>query len=155
MASNNPYQSPASRSSGVGPSTPGFKTMLFSTQGRIPRSTFWTWTLVIMAAFAVLVAIIMVPLLMIEKSAEAKATKEAAESVKSAQLIALAIFIIGYIPLFWASAVIQVKRWHDRGKSGAWFFINFIPYIGALWALIECGFLRGTDGPNQYGSDPT
>ncbi len=22
------------------------------------------------------------------------------------------------------------------------------------WVLIECGFLAGTDGPNQYGPDP-
>jgi uncharacterized membrane protein YhaH (DUF805 family) len=23
-----------------------------------------------------------------------------------------------------------------------------------LWYLIECGFLRGTPGPNSYGPDP-
>ena len=26
--------------------------------------------------------------------------------------------------------------------------------IGGLWYLIECGFLRGTPGPNTYGPDP-
>jgi len=29
-----------------------------------------------------------------------------------------------------------------------------LPVIGALWYLIECGFLRGTDGNNAYGPDP-
>jgi uncharacterized membrane protein YhaH (DUF805 family) len=26
--------------------------------------------------------------------------------------------------------------------------------IGWLWALVDNGFLRGTDGPNRYGDDP-
>lgn len=125
--------------------------MLFSTRGRIARSTFWTWTLVIMAAFAVLVAMILVPLLMFEDAAEARGERE---SIRGAQMIALVVFFIGYIPLFWASVALQVKRWHDRGKQGAWFFINFIPYLGGLWALIECGFLRGNPHGNEYGPDP-
>jgi uncharacterized membrane protein YhaH (DUF805 family) len=30
----------------------------------------------------------------------------------------------------------------------------FVPIIGAIWLLVECGFLRGTEGPNNYGPDP-
>ena len=26
--------------------------------------------------------------------------------------------------------------------------------IGGLWYLIECGFLKGTTGPNRFGADP-
>lgn len=44
-----------------------------------------------------------------------------------------------------------VKRWHDRGKSGRWFFILFIPIIGIVWSLIELGFLPETDWHNEYG----
>jgi uncharacterized membrane protein YhaH (DUF805 family) len=125
--------------------------MLFSTRGRISRSTFWTWTLVLTAAFAVLMAVLLVPILMMESAAEARGEKLI---VGTPHIIAFAVFFIGYIPLFWASVAIQVKRWHDRGKGGAWFFINFIPYIGGLWALIECGFLRGNPHGNEYGPDP-
>ena len=32
--------------------------------------------------------------------------------------------------------------------------IALIPWIGVLWVLVECGFLEGTNGPNQYGGDP-
>jgi uncharacterized membrane protein YhaH (DUF805 family) len=151
MASHNPYQAPSHRSAPPGLASPGIKAMLFSTRGRISRSAFWTWTLVLMAALAVLIAAIMVPLLMFESSAEAKGDKE---SIRSAQMIAMAVFGIGYIPLFWANAVVQVKRWHDRGKPGAWFFISFIPYLGGLWVLIECGCLRGNPHGNEYGPDP-
>lgn len=56
-------------------------------------------------------------------------------------------------PLVWISIAAQVKRWHDRDKSGWWFLINFVPVIGWLWVLIECGFLKGTEGPNRFGDD--
>lgn len=56
--------------------------------------------------------------------------------------------------LVWPALAISVKRWHDRGKSGWWVLLNLVPVVGWLWALIENGFLRGTDGPNRYGPDP-
>lgn len=46
-----------------------------------------------------------------------------------------------------------VRRMHDVGKSGWWFFIGLIPIIGAIWLLI----LVCTDsekGENQYGKNP-
>ncbi len=50
--------------------------------------------------------------------------------------------------------MLYAKRWHDRGKSGWWTLIGLVPLIGAIWLLVELGFLRGTEGPNQYGNDP-
>jgi uncharacterized membrane protein YhaH (DUF805 family) len=29
-----------------------------------------------------------------------------------------------------------------------------LTYIAGIWALIELGFMRGTDGPNRFGADP-
>lgn len=34
-----------------------------------------------------------------------------------------------------------------------WIILAITMIIG-IWALIELGFLRGTDGPNDYGPDP-
>ena len=56
-------------------------------------------------------------------------------------------------PLIWISIAVQVKRWHDRNKSAWWLLINFVPIIGWLWVLIECGFFRGTEGPNRFGDE--
>jgi uncharacterized membrane protein YhaH (DUF805 family) len=56
--------------------------------------------------------------------------------------------------LIWPALALQVKRWHDRDKSGWWVLIAFIPIIGAFWVLIECGFLDGTPGPNRFGPSP-
>ena len=47
-----------------------------------------------------------------------------------------------------------VKRYHDRGKSGWWYLIQFIPIIGPIWAFVELGFCSGDDGDNDYGDGP-
>jgi uncharacterized membrane protein YhaH (DUF805 family) len=54
----------------------------------------------------------------------------------------------------WAAVAIHVKRLHDRDKSGWWFLLAFVPFVGQLWLLVEMGFLRGTAGSNRYGDDP-
>lgn len=71
--------------------------------------------------------------------------------------ILLTVFApLGIISLIfmYPTYAIYTKRWHDRGKSGWWSLILFIPIIGALWMFIECGFLAGTEGSNTYGPDP-
>lgn len=51
------------------------------------------------------------------------------------------------------SIAVRVRRLHDQGKSGAWYFIGWIPLIGGIWMLIlMC--TEGAYGPNQYGDDP-
>ena len=65
----------------------------------------------------------------------------------------LALFVFG-VAAFWISLAIAIKRFHDRDKVGWWVLITLVPVIGPIWYLIECGFLRGTTGPNKYGSDP-
>jgi uncharacterized membrane protein YhaH (DUF805 family) len=51
------------------------------------------------------------------------------------------------------SLAVMIRRLHDIGKSGWWFFISFIPLIGSIWLLV----LLVTDsqpGENQYGPNP-
>lgn len=52
--------------------------------------------------------------------------------------------------LLWPGIAIQIKRWHDRNKSGYWILINLIPVVGPIWATIELGFLPGTKGKNRF-----
>ncbi len=68
--------------------------------------------------------------------------------------------IIGWIvelALLWPSLANSVKRCHDRNKSGWWliaYYLACFTIIGALWPLIELGFLDGTPGPNRFGPSP-
>jgi len=52
-----------------------------------------------------------------------------------------------------AGLAVAVRRLHDVGKSGWFFFIKLIPIIGAIWFLV----LMLTDskaGENEYGENP-
>jgi len=64
------------------------------------------------------------------------------------------IFFLLSLVAVWPGLVLNVKRFHDRDKSGWWLLLLLIPIIGALWVFFELGFLRGTAGFNQYGDDP-
>ena len=48
---------------------------------------------------------------------------------------------------------VGVRRIHDVGKSGWFYFIALIPLIGAIWLLVLF-FTEGNQGENQYGPDP-
>ncbi|MEI6557684.1 MAG: DUF805 domain-containing protein [Rhodospirillaceae bacterium] len=105
--------------------------LLFSFEGRIRRSDFWLrWTLpvtVVFIGFAALVAVM-----------EADA----------------AIATVFYLVALYPGLAVNVKRCHDRGRSGWFFLINFIPLIGGIWYFIDVGCLRGTVGDNRFGPDP-
>jgi uncharacterized membrane protein YhaH (DUF805 family) len=106
---------------------------LFTSNGRIPRSKFWA-VIGCFYGLCVLIALIDKHVPMPE--------------------FAKAIFGLLIFPVVIVAIIAQVKRWHDRDKSGWWVFINLVPVIGGLWCLIECGCLRGTEGPNRFGNDP-
>ncbi len=48
---------------------------------------------------------------------------------------------------------ITVRRLHDIGKSGWWYFIGFIPLIGWL-VMIYFLVQKSQPGDNQYGPHP-
>lgn len=90
-------------------------------------------------------------------------------------IVALALMLF-LIPILWASLAIGAKRLHDRDMSAWWLLVFYVLpgvlqglaehyaayWLGltvtwvviAVWCTVELGFLRGTAGSNQYGSDP-
>jgi uncharacterized membrane protein YhaH (DUF805 family) len=62
--------------------------------------------------------------------------------------------ILCYALFVWSNLATNVKRFHDRDKTGWWVMIALIPLIGPIWLLVECGFLDGTQGPNDHGPSP-
>ncbi len=108
-----------------------FGQLFFSVQGRISRKTYWLCLLPVFVAYII-----------------ASVMSEAGDDA------IVGIGVIAQFALIWPSVAIAAKRWHDRDKSGWWYLISFIPFIGPLWAIIELGFLSGTYGPNRFGHDP-
>lgn len=48
---------------------------------------------------------------------------------------------------------VVVRRLHDTGRSGWWYFLAVIPYVGLIALLIFLA-LDGQPGDNQYGPNP-
>ena len=68
-----------------------------------------------------------------------------------------AIQIVGTIAglaLFLPSLCVLVRRLHDLGKSGWWFLIALIPFLGIIVLLVFM-VTEGEQLPNQYGEVPT
>jgi uncharacterized membrane protein YhaH (DUF805 family) len=105
------------------------KEILFSFKGRIPRKTYWLTTLAMMAVFFVIMLLI---------------------SGLSETMVGIVVVVL-YIPLIWISLALQVKRWHDRDKSGWWVLIGLVPIVGGIWVFVENGCLAGTTGVNRFG----
>jgi uncharacterized membrane protein YhaH (DUF805 family) len=113
--------------------------ILFSFKGRIPRRTYWAWTIASTAAF-------LLPLVALAGLLDSEGT---------AQVIGFILLVPIIILFAWTSLAIKVKRWHDHDKSWVWLLIGLIPYAGGIISLIFLGCLRGTLGHNRYGDDPT
>jgi uncharacterized membrane protein YhaH (DUF805 family) len=64
------------------------------------------------------------------------------------------IWLIITLPLLWIGLATAAKRLHDRDKSFWWCLVGIIPVLGGIWVFIQLYCLRGTDGPNRFGSDP-
>ncbi|MEM9330142.1 MAG: DUF805 domain-containing protein [Pseudomonadota bacterium] len=121
--------------------------LLFGFQGRIGRLQWWlgqlALTIWLVVSFLVLVAVTGFSV------GDFESLTDNQKAGVGASLLLFAIAAL--IPSIWINAATTVKRFHDRNKSGFWFFIIFVPYIGGLWQIVECGFLAGTPGGNDYG----
>jgi uncharacterized membrane protein YhaH (DUF805 family) len=137
----NPYQAPSAFD--VAPPREGtdWKWLMFSFEGRIPRSKYWLGTTVLMG---VLVSVGLFTGFFAGVTSEMGAPDDPSPLV----YVPFGILVLFAI---WASLALSVKRWHDRGKSGFWVLINLIPYIGGMWAFIENGCLAGDATGNSYG----
>ncbi len=109
---------------------------LFSFQGRVSRSNFWAVTIGQVICFAVWGGVLSAT------EVEGKSPYEI-------------IFSLIYLPIaFWIGLAVQIKRWHDRDRTGWMFLFNAVPFVGWLYCLIVLAFLKGTPGANRYGPDP-
>ena len=64
------------------------------------------------------------------------------------------LFLLFVLFSLWPGSALLVKRWHDRNRSGWFYFVLLIPVVGLVWTLVEAGCLRGTIGDNRFGPDP-
>lgn len=116
-----------------------WKYLLTSFDGRINRAKFW-------AAIGIFIALAIIGMI-IDSILGSRI-----DMGNGAQLGIVGL-IISIASIYFALAV-YAKRWHDRNKSGWWTLIALVPFIGAIWLIVELGILEGTRGANQYRPDP-
>ena len=107
--------------------------------GRSRRKEYWMFTLLLVIVYIVLA--------LVAGGAGAFTDPEAGFGIGG--MLMAAFFLASFIP----ALAVQVRRFHDQGRSGWFVLLNFIPYIGSL-AILVFMCLDGTRGPNEYGEDP-
>jgi uncharacterized membrane protein YhaH (DUF805 family) len=121
---------------------------LFGFKGRIGRGMWWLAQLVGIPIVYLVGVSLLVGLV---AASPGETAQDLDPAWGGAMILALlAAFVIGV----WINFSSTIQRYHDRGKSGFWSLMLFVPFIGAIWVFIECGFCSGEDGYNQWGPPP-
>lgn len=111
-----------------------FQQILFSTQGRVPRSVYWIYHLSYLGIY--IISIVLDSLF------------EPYNSSQSLGCFGFITLIFGVI----TNLAILIKRCHDRNRSGWFLLLSIIPFFN-IWVWVELAFLGGTQGPNDYGPE--
>ena len=64
--------------------------------------------------------------------------------------VPIVLYVLGTLV---PTLAVNVRRLHDIDKSGWYFLMSFIPYVGSIIMLVY-NVKEGTRGTNQYGVDP-
>ena len=115
-----------------------FQQFYLTAQGRVNRKQFWLWLILPIFGISLILSGI--------DAAIGTGSPESGGGLLSG--------IWGLITLI-PAILVDIKRWHDRDKSGWWMLIVLVPIIGWIWFIIELGFLKGTPGPNRFGPPVT
>lgn len=117
----------------------------FNFKGRSRRAEYW-WPTVINAIIGVVLYFLLIGQLM---AAYVSGVEVMGSFGQILTIIGLLFGLANIVP----GLAVTVRRIHDTGRSGWWWFISCIPVIGSFILLV---FLvqPGTQGENQYGADP-
>ncbi len=103
----------------------------FSFNGRINRKTWWIFYCLIPIGINLAAGAL---------DAQISGFKGALPDKSGMGDVGMGVFsIVATLVGIWVGLAGQVKRWHDRDKSGWWVLVNFIPLIGVVWAFIVVG----------------
>ena len=71
----------------------------------------------------------------------------------SLALIGSLLLVIYGLAIFVPSLAVAVRRLHDTGRSGWWFLIAFVPFVGGIILLVFT-VQDSVPGENEYGKNP-
>ncbi|HEV2515037.1 MAG TPA: DUF805 domain-containing protein [Devosia sp.] len=117
-----------------------FDTMLryFEFAGRSSRTQYWVYMLVMTALFFAALYV------------DYELLGYFRRGVSSFGPLTLFCIFIHIIP----NITVTVRRLHDSGRSGWWYWISLVPFIGGIWLLVLMFLGPDGYGANDYGDDP-
>lgn len=117
-----------------------FDTMLryFEFAGRSSRTQYWVYTLV---------SVILVAVALYVDIAVLGYFRAGVSGFGPLTLFCVFIHIVPNI-------TVTVRRLHDSGRSGWWYWISLVPFIGGIWLLVLMFLGPDGYGANDYGDDP-
>lgn len=120
-------------------------TNILSFTGRASRSEFW-WVMLFQTLATIGLSLGMIAYFTQAQMTEAELAQNMLAYNGAATIAWLILFTI-------PATTLLVRRLHDTDRSGWWYWIAMIPFIGAIILLV---FLlqRGSSGRNRYGHDP-
>lgn len=128
--------------------------------GRSRRMEYWSFALLNVIVYLVLMAIMMAGGFSLAQMAEMQTPGAQIDPPGPLFYIGAGLLALYALAIFIPNLAVTVRRLHDRNMSG-WFLLLFIvlsaiPLVGILvsigWLVLM--FLPGTPGPNKYGPDP-
>jgi nitrate/nitrite transporter NarK len=128
---------------------------LFSFAGRIPRAAFWG-TMILIGILTLFVYLM--TSLIATHGAHLYAPGEGIHHIVQSVFVVpngnvyfLSFRIMWLLVVTWVCVALQIKRWHDLGKTGWLVLLNLVPAIGTLISLIVLGFFKGNPDSNKFG----
>ncbi len=116
----------------------------FRFDGRASRSEYWWWILAWLVGWVLAVVVLTAAIV-----GSARGVDSSSRWLSAASGI---VFLAGLILLI-PSLAVFVRRLHDTGRSGWWWLIGLIPYIGGFVLLVFTA-LDSQPGPNRWGPPP-
>jgi uncharacterized membrane protein YhaH (DUF805 family) len=105
---------------------------MFTYAGRASRSAYWWFALFQLVAW---VGVLILALIFAAVHVEA---------------ISILLYVVAAIGSFLVGLSLTIRRLHDQDKSGFFYLVAFIPFIGGIWLLVLT-LQAGTPGPNRFG----
>jgi uncharacterized membrane protein YhaH (DUF805 family) len=111
---------------GFGDAVRGGINNIFTYRGRASRSAFWWFALLEVIAYLIV------------------------SWISDVSTVAgIIVDILVALPLILCGISLAVRRLHDSGRTGWWWWIGFIPVVGVI-VLLVFYLLPGTPAPNRY-----
>ena len=120
--------------------------------GRARRSEFWYFVLLTFIVGVVL-GIVAAVLMAGSIASDSEALASGMTSLPAGVMVVYGIAAVFNLAVLLPFLAVSVRRLHDTDRSGGFWFLNLIPFVGGIIVLVfYC--LAGTVGPNRFGADP-